>query len=92
MVQVIGKGWNRLRCQQLLKGQEEGSQLEVHLHAGKVVNVRDPGGEVVGIEPGPGDTPVVVVVPPDAVPVAAVVAQIVAEMCPFLLVTAAATN
>jgi hypothetical protein len=39
MVQVIGKGWNRLRCQQLLKGQERGGQLEVHLHAGKVVNV-----------------------------------------------------
>jgi hypothetical protein len=59
---VIDKGWNRLRCQQLLKGQEGGSQLEVHFHASKVVNVCDPGGEVVGIEPGPGDTPVVVVV------------------------------
>ncbi len=49
-------------AQQLLKGQEGGGQLELHLHAGKVAYVRDPGGEVVRIEPGPGHAAVVVVV------------------------------
>jgi hypothetical protein len=49
-------------AQQLLKGQEGGGQLELHLHAGKVAYVRDPGGEVVRVEPGPGHAAVVVVV------------------------------
>ncbi len=52
----------RQDAQQLLEGEKGSAHLEVHPHVGKVADVCDPGREMVGIVPGPGHTPVVVVV------------------------------